>query len=80
MLVALWSVAAPGLSALAQKDQPPVNCNGLSDADCQVIVESTVVMQGLQSVTVPEWGIDLAVSDNQQTMAYKLTVSAVLLP
>ena len=67
------------LSALAQGDRPPVNCNGLSDADCQVIVESTVAMQGLQSVTVPEWGIDLAVSDDQQTMAVQLAGAAMLM-
>ncbi|MGQ9851366.1 MAG: hypothetical protein ACUVSU_15070 [Aggregatilineaceae bacterium] len=72
-------LVAPSLPALAQGDQPPVNCNGLSDADCQVIVESTVAMQGLQSVTVPEWGIDLAVSDDQQTMAVQLAGAAMLM-
>ena len=77
-LVVLWGVVATGLTALAQGGETTVNCNGLSEADCQVIAESTVAMQGLQSVTVPEWGVDLTVSDDQQTMAVQLAGSAAL--
>ncbi|GAB4429539.1 MAG: hypothetical protein Kow00106_24460 [Anaerolineae bacterium] len=76
LIVALTT--AP-LIVLAQGDQPPVNCNGLSDADCQVLIESVAAMQEVQSATIPEWAVDLTVStDDQGTQAIHMAGSAAL--
>ncbi len=71
-------VASPALTALAQGGEQAVNCNGLSDADCQVIVDATAAMQGLHAFSIPEWGVDLAVDDGQETMQLRLAGSGAL--
>lgn len=76
-LIALL-VASPALTALAQGGEQAVNCNGLSDADCQVIVEATAAMQGLHAFSVPEWGMSLAVDDGQETIQIRLAGSGAL--
>lgn len=77
-IVLIVALAATSLPALAQGDQPPVNCNGLNDADCQVLIESVAAMQGVRSATMPEWAIDLTVSTDEETQAVYLAGSAAL--
>lgn len=77
-IVLIVALAATSLPALAQGDQPPVNCNGLNDADCQVLIESAAAMQGVQSATMPEWVIDLTVSTDEGTQAMYMAGSAAL--
>lgn len=72
-------LAASPLAALAQGSEWPINCNGLSAADCQVLVESTEAMQQVQSVTLPEWAIDLTVTTDQDTQTVHMAGSAALL-
>ncbi len=76
-LIALL-VASPALTALAQGGEQAVNCNGLSDADCQVIVEATAAMQGLHAFSIPEWSVNLTVDDGQETIQIRLAGSGAL--
>ncbi len=71
-------LAASPLTALAQGGEGPINCNGLSAADCQVLVEATEAMRQVQSVTVPEWAVDLTVTTDQGTQAVHMAGSAAL--
>jgi len=70
--------ASPLTAALAQGGEWPINCNGLSAADCQVLVESTEAMQQVQSVSVPEWAVDLTVTTDEGTQAVHIAGSAAL--
>ncbi len=71
-------VASPALTALAQGGEQAVNCNGLSDADCQIIVDATAAMEGLHAFSVPEWGMSLAVDDGQEPLEIRLAGSGAL--
>jgi len=79
LLLALLMALGPTAVALGQGGEKPINCNGLSDADCQILIDSTAAMQGLQSVTMPEWAVDLTVTTDQQTMDVHMNGSAALL-
>ncbi len=74
----LLLAAGPVYAALAQDEQPPVNCNGLSDADCQIITDATAAMQYIHAFSVPEWGMSLAMDDGENPMQVRLAGSGIL--
>ncbi|MCL4238603.1 MAG: hypothetical protein KJ047_10180 [Anaerolineae bacterium] len=76
-LIALL-LTSPALTALAQGGEQTVNCNGLSDADCQIITDATTAMQGLHAFSVPEWGVNLTVDSDQETVQIHLAGSGAL--
>jgi len=76
-LIALL-LASPALTALAQGGEQAVNCNGLNDADCQIITDATTALQGLHAFSVPEWGVDLTVDDGQETTQIHMAGSGAL--
>lgn len=78
LLAMLLMLSGSALSARAQDGESPVNCNGLSEADCQVLVEANAAMQGLRSVTVPAWSVDLSVTADQETQVVHMAGSAAL--
>ena len=76
-LIALL-LASPAMTALAQGGEQTVNCNGLSDADCQIIADATAAMRDLHAFSIPEWGMSLAVDDGQETIQVRLAGSGAL--
>jgi hypothetical protein len=54
----------PALSAFAQSTDPL--CNGLSDADCQILTNSQTAMSGVKSLALPSWSVSF-MADAQGT-------------
>lgn len=63
-LVALL-IAGPAGLTLAQ-DGP--NCNGLSEADCQILVDSQAAMRDVHAFEMPSWSLDLRVEAEGETV------------
>jgi hypothetical protein len=78
MALILLLAASPVLTVLAQGGDQTVNCNGLSDTDCQIITDATAAMQHVHAFSVPEWGMSLAVDDGQDPMQVRLAGSGML--
>ncbi len=57
-LILALSLAAPHAPARAQDGSEPV-CNGLSDEDCQVILDAQQQMQEVRLFSVPSWSVNL---------------------
>ncbi len=55
MLMAL----SPALPALAQASGDPI-CNGLSQADCELITRAGDAMDGVNSLSIPSWSLALS--------------------
>jgi hypothetical protein len=47
-----------------------VNCNGLSDADCQILKDSAAAMQNVHSFAVPAWALDLNMAAGQDSVKF----------
>jgi hypothetical protein len=71
--------AGPALRVYGQG--PVTNCNGLSDADCQILQDSLVAMQGVTSFAVPAWSVEASLDAEEQSIRFATNGSgAVMLP
>ena len=75
-LVLLLTVS-PLLTAAAQGGSS-INCNGLSDADCQILESATHKTGGIVAVSMPDWGITLSVDAGDQSMQFETNGSGLL--
>ncbi len=60
--------AVPSRTAYGQDAGPQVNCNGLSEADCQILKDSMAAMQGVTSFAVPVWSAEANLSAGPELM------------
>jgi hypothetical protein len=67
-ILALTALLVSGWTAFAQQGGSNVNCNGLSEADCQLLIDSTAAMQGLHSWTMPFWAVKLEMVAEQESV------------
>jgi hypothetical protein len=81
VIIALF-VAGPLFTAFAQgTGSQDLNCNGLSDADCQVLKDSAAAMQGVHSLSIPKWSLTLDADIEGETTSLAGSGSAtVILP
>ncbi|MBI5958081.1 MAG: hypothetical protein HY866_05065, partial [Chloroflexi bacterium] len=57
------------------------NCNGLSEADCQILKDSAQMTQSIHSFTIPAWAIDLSLEAGPESIMVEGSGSAtVVLP
>jgi hypothetical protein len=47
-----------------------MSCNGLSDADCQILIDATAAMQDVHSFSMPAWAIDLNLNAGEQSVKF----------
>jgi hypothetical protein len=78
----LLLVAGPVLTVFGQESGgPEMNCNGLSDADCQILKDATVAMQSVHSFSMPAWAIDLNLDAGEQSVKFAANGhGAIVLP
>jgi hypothetical protein len=67
-ILALFALLASGWTAFARQDGSPVNCDGLSATDCQLLTDSTAAMQGLHSWTMPTWSFSLGMMAGEESV------------
>lgn len=74
--------AGPVPAAIAQDGGGAVpNCNGLSDADCEIIQASMAAMQTIRSFSVPAWNLTFDVQAGAESMAFAANgTGAAILP
>jgi len=78
-ILALIALLASGWTAFARQGGSPVNCNGLSAADCQLLTDSTVATQGLQSWTMPAWSFNLDMVSGEESVKLAADGSGTLI-
>ncbi len=64
-------------------DTPGVNCNGLDEADCELLTDaSTALQEGeIRSFTMPDWAIELNLKAGDETIVFRTAGSGrVVLP
>jgi hypothetical protein len=66
---------SPVLTAAAQNGQG-VNCRGLSEEDCQILLDSADKMTGLQSISVSSWSADMTVVAPEESVTLSGSGSA----
>lgn len=77
IIVMLFGLVLP---VAAQDD---VNCNGLSEEDCAILIQANEAMQGyvIQSLTMPSWSIDAELTAGAESLVFKTNGSGrVVLP
>lgn len=74
LLAAALGVGSP-LTVLAQDDTNPL-CSGLSESDCQLMVDADKAMDGVASFSAPAWRISLTGEADGDTLAFSATGSA----
>ncbi|RPJ22989.1 MAG: hypothetical protein EHM35_17730, partial [Planctomycetaceae bacterium] len=60
--------AGPALTVFGQDAGPQAHCNGLSEADCQILNDSMAAMQGVTSFAVPAWSAEANLSAGPESM------------
>ncbi len=61
--------------------RPAYYCDGLSDADCQILQNAALATQGVSALTVPAWSVNLQVEAEPETFSLVAEGSArVVLP
>ncbi len=73
VLSVLLLALALAVPALAQGGDPL--CNGLSDADCQLLLSVNSAMTGVSSFSTPAWAIDLTLTDGTQEFKFNASGS-----
>lgn len=70
LLITLMMIFGMVMPVAAQDGEMPVNCNGLSDADCAILTEATTAMQGqmLHSITVPSASVDVSLEAGSESI------------
>jgi hypothetical protein len=67
-ILALIALLASGWTAFAQQGESSATCNGLSEADCQLLTGSTAAMQSLHSWTMPAWSFNLDMVSGEESV------------
>ena len=65
----------PVLSAQAQGDDE-ILCQGLSDADCQIVLGASDAMAGVTSFSVPAWSIDAMLDTGDERVDFSASGTA----
>jgi hypothetical protein len=73
VLITLLAIS-PALTALAQDGGNPL-CNGLSEADCQILVDSEAAMAGLTSFSAPKLSLSFSLTSEGETQTFDATGS-----
>ena len=81
-LVILLTALAAGslLTANAQGPDRPFVCNGLSEADCQLLQQASAPQQIMSSFSLPEWSLDASIIADQSYMIQMNGSGAFVLP
>lgn len=74
VFVVIAMLAFGALPALAQDGANPL-CNGLSDADCQLMTAGQASMENVASLAVPSFSINFMLNDGMDDMAFSLAGS-----
>lgn len=69
-LIALVALVAlvPARAALAQDGPAHPSCNGLNDADCQLLLDASAAMNALTSVAIPSFEANLMVETDSDSL------------
>jgi len=78
IVLAALVVFGPALSTFAQGGGA-INCNGLSEEDCQIIQDSMVAMRGISSFSVPTWEFELQIEAGEERMEFAGNGTAMLM-
>jgi len=78
-ILALIALLVSSWTAFAQQGGSPVNCNGLSQADCQLLTDSVAAMQGLHSWTMPAWSFNLDMEAEEESVRFAANGSGTLI-
>ncbi|MBN1200636.1 MAG: hypothetical protein JXJ20_02150 [Anaerolineae bacterium] len=76
VLIAVLAVG-PALTVFAQDDG--VFCDGLSEADCQILKDSAAAMENIQSFNLSAWSMNLNLEAGEESMLLEGSGSAVML-
>lgn len=80
VLVVIALLAFSPIMAFAQDGGNPL-CNGLAEADCQIITGASAAMDGVTSFSMPAWSINLNFAAGTDTGSFSATGSgSVMLP
>jgi len=73
--VMFLTLAAP---VAAQDGGWELHCNGLSEADCQILQDAAQAMHGVSALDVPAWSVNLTVDADSDTFSFVANGSARL--
>jgi hypothetical protein len=68
MILVVLILAGAVLPVAAQDGSTMVNCNGLSDADCEILTTAADAMSSMSSFTIPEWSFDVNIAAGEEAM------------
>jgi hypothetical protein len=77
-ILALIALLASGWSAFAQQGGSGALCNGLSEADCRLLTDSTAAMQNPHSWTMPAWSFNLDMVSGEESVKLAANGSGTL--
>ena len=66
------------LPVAAQGGAGELNCNGLSEADCRILQDAALAMQGVSAVAIPAWSASLQVEADADSFSFAANGSARL--
>ena len=66
------------LPVAAQGGAGDINCNGLSEADCQILQDAALAMQDVHAVSIPTWSASLTLDAGTESLAFNANGSARL--
>ena len=66
------------LPVAAQGGPGEINCNGLSEADCQILQDAAMAMQSVSAVAIPAWSASLQVEAGAESFSFAANGSARL--
>ncbi|MBN1563861.1 MAG: hypothetical protein JXA10_08480 [Anaerolineae bacterium] len=76
IVLLLLGLAVP---TFAQDSEAMVNCNGLSEADCQILIDSAAATSTISSFTIPTMQGELSLTIGDETMDGKISGSAAMI-
>ena len=74
LLVVIVLALTPVLPAAAQGGDP--RCGGLSDADCQLLLQAGETMSAVTAATIPEWSLSFSFDDGTESVDFEASGQA----
>jgi len=79
LILILWLLFGLAVPTFAQEEgQPMVNCNGLSEADCQLLIDSAKASGTITSFTIPAMQGAFMLNAGEETLNAKVSGSAAM--
>jgi hypothetical protein len=77
-IVTLCLIVGLVMPVFAQDGGETVNCNGLSDADCQILIDATAASNTMTSFAIPSMSGDLNLTVGEESVVGRVRGSAAL--